>query len=148
MMIVGSALLGGAERRSNMKQEKKLAIGLGVGAMGWIWAGTAGDMSLVGILTLLAAVGTIGAVTSHVFTLIRIVFPVLDEELAQFASLGLAVVVGLLARFLLPYAAEAPAWVDQYLPYLIYLAEQIYFLLNKDTPAFVEARALGAAYYE
>ena len=129
-----------------MNKEKKLAIGLQLLLAGF--AVTQGDLSLVGILTLLAAVGTIGAVTSHAFTLIRILFPVIDEEIAQFVSLGLAVVVGLLARFLLPYAPTAPEWVNTYLPYLVYICQQIYFLLNKDTPAFVEARTLGAAYRE
>ena len=92
--------------------------------------------------------GGIGAISSYVFTLIRLVFPVLDEELAQFASIGLAVLVGLLARFLLPYASAAPEWVDTYLPYLVYLAQQVWFLLNKDTPKYIKARALGAAYRE
>jgi len=129
-----------------MKQEKKLAIALGIGTMGWIWAGTNGDLALVGILTTLAAIGGIGAISSYAFTFIRKVFPVLDEDLAQYASLGFAILIGVGARFLLPYAPSAPAWVDQYLPYLVYLASQIWYLLNKDTPMYVEARERGVAY--
>ena len=127
---------------------KKLAFGLSAGTVVFAFAQSNGDYTITAILAMLAAIGTIGAVTSHVFTLLRILFPVIDEEIAQFVSLGLAVVVGLLARFLLPYAPMAPEWVSTYLPYLVYICQQIYFLLNKDTPKYIEARALGAAYRE
>ena len=125
---------------------KKLAIALTVGTFGVALTQSNGDYTLVGILTLLA--GAMGAITSHVFTFIRIVFPVVDEEIAQYASLGIAVLVGIAAKALLPYAPTAPAWINQYLPFIVYLGQQIWFLLQKESPAFVEARTLGAAYRE
>ena len=132
-----------------MNKEKKLAFGLELVLLGFAaMQSSSTDIGLLEILTILAAVGSIGAVSSYAFTLIRVVFPVIDEEIAQFASLGLALVVGLAARMALPYVPSAPAWVNTYLPYLVYIAEQIWYLIQKDSPKYVEARALGAAYKE
>ena len=125
---------------------KKVALGLELVMVGFAAMQSNGDFTLVGILGALAAIGAIGAISSYVFTFIRKVFPVIDEDMAQFASLGFAVLIGAGARALLPYAPEAPAWVDQYLPYLVYVASQVWFLLNKDAPMYVEARERGIAY--
>ena len=130
-----------SERRT---MNKKLALALAVGTFGVAFTQSNGDYTLVGILTFLA--GAMGAITSYVFTLIRIVFPVIDEEVAQYSSLGIAVLIGVAAKALLPYAPTAPAWINEYLPFLVYLGQQAWYLLNKETPKYVEARELGVAY--
>ena len=125
---------------------KKLAAALTIGTFGIALTQSNGDYTLVSILTFLA--GAMGAITSHVFTFIRIALPIIDEEIAQYASLGIAVLVGIVAKALLPYAPTAPAWINQYLPFLVYLGQQVWYLLQRDTPKYDAVSARCAAYRE
>jgi len=104
-----------------------------------------GSLTLQEFVALVASAGFLGTLASVLLTLIRIAFPVIDEEYAMISSVLLAAVVSALARAILPFLDKLPAAVNDYWPIIVWLAQQVWFSLTKTSKfnGIARRRALG-----
>ena len=94
----------------------------------------AGDQSIKQFFVMLASAGGLGIVSSVALTLIKLVFVGLENEYAVLGSVFAATVISMLARAALPFVENIPIEVALYWPPLVWLAQQIWYVVTKAEP--------------
>ena len=97
-------------------------------------------MSFADFVRYIGTPAALGVVSSIVLALMRRVWPNIDEGKAVVGSLLVAVVVYMIAAWLVPILPQLPPQLELYWPAIVYLAQQIWYWLMKDKISMYRSR--------
>lgn len=104
------------------------------GAMGLIAVAAATQanmLSLPEFVAFIAGASSLGVVSSILLTLIRLLVPKIDADIAMLSSFFVAVLFSVIARAIMPFVTELPPGVGEYWPAVVWLAQQVWYYLTK-----------------